>query len=97
MKVLGSFMFRFCKREKPSTKTTITLIDTIILINKELSTFTLTVTRFTGHAPTHHGCRAFGNRVALRRELRVLRVPYLQMGIVPLESTFLELSNSNNF
>jgi hypothetical protein len=41
-------MFRFCKREKPSTKTRITLIDTIMLINKELSTFTLTVTRCIG-------------------------------------------------
>jgi hypothetical protein len=39
--VLGRFMFRFCKRKKPSNKTRITLIDTIILINKELSTFTL--------------------------------------------------------
>jgi hypothetical protein len=42
-------MFRFCKREKPSTKTRITLIDTLILINKELSTLTLTVTRCIGH------------------------------------------------
>jgi hypothetical protein len=41
-------MFRFCKREKPSTKTRITLIDTLILINKELSTFTLTVSRCIG-------------------------------------------------
>jgi hypothetical protein len=38
-------MFRFCKREKHSNKTRITLIDTLILINKELSTFTLRVTR----------------------------------------------------
>jgi hypothetical protein len=43
-------MFRFCKREKPSTKTRITLIDTIMLINKELSTFTSTVTRCIGHS-----------------------------------------------
>jgi hypothetical protein len=46
-------MFRFCKREKPSTKTRITLIDTIILINKELSTFTLTETRCIGQFPEH--------------------------------------------
>jgi hypothetical protein len=43
-------MFRFCKREKPSTKTRITLIDTIILMNKELSPFTLTVIRCIGHS-----------------------------------------------
>jgi hypothetical protein len=44
-------MFRFCKREKPSTKTRITLIDTIILINKELSAFTLTVTMCIVNGP----------------------------------------------
>jgi hypothetical protein len=46
--VLESFMFRFCKREKHSTKTRIILKETIILINIELSTFTLTVTRCIG-------------------------------------------------
>jgi hypothetical protein len=43
-------MFRFCKRDKPLTKTRITLTDTIMLINKKLSTFTLTVTRCIGHS-----------------------------------------------
>jgi hypothetical protein len=47
-------MFKFCMREKPSTKTRITLIDKIILINKELSTFTVTVTRCIWNGG-HHG------------------------------------------
>jgi hypothetical protein len=51
--VMSSILFVFqvshYKREKPSTTTRITLIDTLILINKELSTFTLTVTRCIGH------------------------------------------------
>jgi hypothetical protein len=44
-------MFRFCKREKPLTKTRITLIEIIILINKELSTFILTVTSCIWQVP----------------------------------------------
>jgi hypothetical protein len=43
-------MIGFASGRNPRSKTRITLIDTIILINKELSTIILTVTRCIGHS-----------------------------------------------
>jgi hypothetical protein len=64
-------MFRFCKRDKPTTKIRITLIDIIILINKELSTFTLTVTKCIGHAVSRRLSLCFAGTMPRLRMARV--------------------------